>query len=87
MPVYALMIEMISCGKRKTLCMAMTLMSLGTLQGAAASAALVAVVSLVSTLLADDLVPTPAGHIFSTYITTTDWPQDPVPHALLGLSH
>ena len=31
-------------------------------------------------------VSTPAMHYFSTYITTTDWYQDSVQHAVLGLS-
>ena len=68
--------------------MVMTHMSLGTLQGAATSAALVARVSLVSTIMAGNRarVSTPAGHHFSAYITITDWHQDPVQHAVLDLS-
>ena len=52
-------------------------MSLGTLQDAAASAPLVAVVSLVSTLPtgAWARVSTQAGQLFSTNITTTNWHQ------------
>ena len=48
-------------------------MSLGSFQGAAASAALAAGVSLVSILQAGDWakVSTPARHYFSPYITTT----------------
>ena len=63
-------------------------MSLGSLQGVAASAALVAGVSLVTILQADDWtrVSTPARHYFSTYITTMYWHQDSVQHAMLGLS-
>ena len=63
-------------------------MSSGTLQGAVVSAALVAGVSLVSMLQAGDwaIVSTPARHYFSTYITTTDWHQDSLQHAVLGLS-
>ena len=50
--------------------------------------ALAAGVSLVSILQAVDWagVSMPARHYFSTYITTTDWPQDSVCHAVLGLS-
>ena len=56
--------------------------------GIAASAALAAGVSLASILQAGDWarVSTLARHYFSTYITTTDWHQDPVQHAVLGLS-
>ena len=63
-------------------------MSLGSLWGVAASAALVPGVSLVTILQAGDWtrVSTPARHYFSTYITTTDWHQDSVQHAVLGLS-
>ena len=63
-------------------------MSLGSLWGTAASAALAAGVSLVSILQAGDWarVSTPATHYFFTYITTTDWHQDSVQHAVLGLS-
>ena len=55
-------------------------MSLGSLWGVAASAALAAGVSLVTILQAGDWtrVSTPAGHYFSTYITTTDRHQDSV---------
>ena len=51
---------------RKILSLAMTHVSLGTLQGATASAALVSRVSLVSTLLGGDQsrVSTPARHYF-----------------------
>ena len=68
--------------------MAKTHMSSGTLQGAAASAALLAGVSFVFILLAGDWtrVSTTARHYYSTYITATDWHQDPVQHAVLGLS-
>ena len=63
-------------------------MSLGSLWGVAASAALAAGVSLVSILQAGDgaKVSMPARHYFSTYITTTDLLQDSVQHAVLGLS-
>ena len=63
-------------------------MSLGSLQGVAASAALTAGVSLVTVLQAGDWsrVSTPARHYFSTYITTTDWHQNSVQCAVLGLS-
>ena len=63
-------------------------MSLGTLQGVASPAGLVAGVSLVSTLPAGDgaKVSSPAGHYFQLFITTTDWHKDPVQHAALGLS-
>ena len=56
--------------------------------GTAASAALAAGVSLVSILQAGDWarVSTPARHYFSTYITTMDWHQDSVQHAVLHLS-
>ena len=63
-------------------------MSLGSLQGAAASAALTAGVSLVTILQVGDWakVSTPARHYFSTYITTMDRHQDSVQQAVLGLS-
>ena len=63
-------------------------MSLGSLWGVAASAALAAAVSLVAILQAGDWVrvSTPARHYFSTYINTTDWHQDSVQHAVLGIS-
>ena len=63
-------------------------MSLGSLQGIAASAALAAGVSLVTILQVVDWtrVSTPARHYFSTYITTMDQHQDSVQHAVLGLS-
>ena len=63
-------------------------MSLGLSGGVAASVALTAGVSLVSILQAGDWtrVSTPARHYFSTYITTTDWHQDSVQCAVLGLS-
>ena len=63
-------------------------MSPGCLLGAAASAALVAGVSLVSILQAGDWarVSTLARHYFSPYITTMDWHQDSVQCAVLGLS-
>ena len=79
--------KMISSQVRNALSMAMLHMSLDTLQGAAASAALVAGVSLVSTMLAGDwaILYTAARHYFSTYLTTTDCNQDPVQHAGLGL--
>ena len=73
---------------RKFLCVDKTYMSLGSLWGAAASAALPAGVSLVSILQAGDRakVSTLAGHYFSPYLTTTDWHWDSVQHAVLGLS-
>ena len=56
--------------------------------GVAASAVLAAGIFLVTILEAGDWtrVSTPASHYFSTYITTTDWHQDSVQHAVLGLS-
>ena len=68
--------------------MAKAHMSLGSLQGIAASAALTTGVSLVSILQAGDWtrVSMPARHYFSTYITTMDQHQDSVQHAMLGLS-
>ena len=84
-PVYA---KTISFCVRKVLCVAKAHMSLGSLKGVAASAALAAAVSLVTILQAGDWarVSTPARHYFSTYITTTDWHQDYVQHVVLGLS-
>ena len=78
----------ISSWVRKVLCVAKAHTSPGSLQGAAASAALAAGVSLVSILQAGDWarVSTPARHCFSPYITTTDWHQDSVQHAVLDLS-
>ena len=78
----------ISFWVRKVLCVANAHMSLGSLQWVAASTALEAGVSLVSILQAGDWtrVSTPARHYFSTYITTTDWHQDSVQCAVLGLS-
>ena len=63
-------------------------MSLGSLWGVAASAALAAGVSLVTILQAGDWtrVSTPARHYFSTYITTMDQHQDSMQCAMLGLS-
>ena len=79
--------RMISSWARKVLSMAMACMSLCTLQGVAASAALMAGVSLMSIMPAGDLarISTPARHYFSTYITTTDQHQDSVQHSVLGL--
>ena len=59
---------------RKDLSMAKTQMSLGILQGTAASAALVAGFYCVGTMLAGDWarVFTTARHYFSTNVTTTD---------------
>ena len=56
--------------------------------GVAASATSAAGVSLVTILQAGDWarVSTPARHYFSTYITTMDWHQDSVQHAVLDLS-
>ena len=78
----------ISSWVRKVLGVAKAHMSLGSLWGVAASAALAAGVSLVTILQAGDWtrVSTPARHYFSTYITTTDRHQDSVQHAMLGLS-
>ena len=63
-------------------------MSLGSVQGVAASAASAAGVSLVTILQSGDWdrVSTLAKHYFSTYITTTDQHQDSVQQAVLGLS-
>ena len=76
----------ISSWVQKVLSVAMALMSMGSLQGVAASAALVAGVSLVTILQAGDWtrVLMPARHYFSTYITTKDWHQDSVQHAAAG---
>ena len=78
----------ISSWVRKVLCVAKAHMSLGSLWGVAASAALAAGVSLVTILQAGDWarVSALASHYFSTYITTTDQHQDSVQHAVLGLS-
>ena len=61
---------------------------LGSLWGVAASSALAAGVSLVTILQAGDWarVSTLARQYFSTYITTMDWHQDSMQHAVLGLS-
>ena len=63
-------------------------MSLGSIQGAVASAPLVVGVSLVSILKVGDCtrVSTQATLYFSTYITITDWQQDSVQHAVRGIS-
>ena len=73
---------------RKVLSVAKAHMSPGCLWGVAASVALVAGVSLVTILQADDWtrVSTPARHYFSTYITTMDQHLDSMQHAVLGLS-
>ena len=80
--------QTISSWVRRVLCVAKAHMSLGSLCGIAASAALIAGVSLVTILQAGDWarVSTPARHYFSTYITTTDQDQDSVQHTVLGLS-
>ena len=80
--------KMISSWARKVLFIAKSHMSLGSLWGVAASAAMAAGVSLVTNLQAGDWtrISIPARHYFSTYITTTDWHQDSVQHAVLGLS-
>ena len=72
--------ETISSWVWKVLSVAKAFMSLGSLWGISASAALVAGVSLVTILQAGDWtrVSTPARHYFSTYITTMDWYQDSV---------
>ena len=77
----------ISSQVRKVLCVAKAHMFPGYLWGAAASAALVAGVSLDSILQAGDWarVSTPARHCFSPYITTVDWHQDSVLCVVLGL--
>ena len=63
-------------------------MSLGSLWGVAASAALAAGVSVVIILQEGDWtrVSMPARHYLSSYVTTMDWHQDSVQHAVLGLS-
>ena len=78
----------ISSCVRKVLCVAKAHMSLGSLLGTTASAALAAGVSLVSILKVGDWarISTPARQYFSTYITTMDWHQDSVQYAVLGLS-
>ena len=74
----------ISSWVRKVLGVAKAHMSQGSLWGVAASAALAAGVSLVTILQAGDWtrVFMPARHYFSTYITTTDWHQVSVQHAI-----
>ena len=83
MPVCA---KTISSWVRKVLCVAKAPVSRFSLE-AAASAALVAGVSLVSILQAGHQarVSTLARHYFYPYITTMDWHQDSVQHAILGL--
>ena len=78
----------ISSWVRKVLGVAQAHMSLGSLQGVAASAALAAGVSLLTILQAGDWtrVSTLARCYFSTYITTTDQHQDSMQHAVLGLN-
>ena len=78
----------ISSWVRKVLCVAKGHMSLGSVWGVSASTALAAGVSLDTNLQVGDWtrVSTPARHYFSTYITTTNWYQDSVQHAVLGLS-
>ena len=85
MPVYA---KMISSWLRKILSVAKAHMSQCTLQGAAASGAFAAGVSLVFNLQAVDCTrdSTPARHYFSKYITTRDQHQDSVRCAVLGLT-
>ena len=85
---WAVCAKTISSWVRKVLCVAKVHMSLGTLWGVAASTALAAGVSLMTIMQAGDWarVSTPARHYFSTYITTTDWHQDSVQCAVLGLN-
>ena len=80
--------ETISSWVRKVHCVAKAELTLGSLQGTAASAALAAGVSLVSILQAGDWarVYTPASHYFFTHITTMDQNQDSIQHAVLGLN-
>ena len=75
----------ISSWVRKVLCVAKAHMSPGSLQGAAA---LAAGISLVSILQAAEWakVSTLDRHYFPPYITTTDWHQDSVQHVVPGLS-
>ena len=63
-------------------------MPLGIFQGTTTSVALAAGVFLVSILQVGNWtrVSTPARHYFSTHINTTEWHQDLVQHAVLGLS-
>ena len=63
-------------------------MSLGTLHGAAVSAALAASVSLEFILQSGDWarVSTPARHDFSSYTSTMYWGQDSIQWAVLGLN-
>ena len=77
----------ISSCVRQVLIIAKEHVSLTTVQGAATSTALVAVVSLVSILQTGDLsrVSTPARHYFSTYLTATDWHQCSLQYAIMGL--
>ena len=80
--------KMISSQVRKVLSIVKIDMSLDTLQDAAASKTLVACVSLVFILQAGAWarVSSLARHNFSTYITTSDWHQDSMSCAVLGLS-
>ena len=82
------MCQMICSWVRKVLCIANAHKCLGAVQGAVASAALVAGVSLASILQAGDWarVTTPATHYFSIYITAVDQHKDSMQHAVLGFS-
>ena len=79
--------KMIFSWVRKVLCIARVHMSLGAVKSAVTSAALVAGVSLVYIWQSGDWarVSTPARHYFSIYIMTTEWHQDSMQHAVLGL--
>ena len=85
MPVWA---KTISPQVRKVLHIGRVHMSLGAASGAAAFAALVAGISLALILQVGQWpgVSTPTRHYYSTYITTSDWHQDSMQHAVLGLS-
>ena len=78
----------ISSWVRKVLFVAKGHISPGSIWGDAASAALVAGVSLVSIMQAGgwSSVSTPGRHYFSPYITTMDQHQNSLQHAVLGPS-
>ena len=78
----------ISSWVRKVLCVAKAHMSPGSLQGAAAFAALAAGVSLVSILQTGDWarVSTVARHYFPLTLLTMNWHQDSVQCAMLHFS-
>ena len=80
--------EIIFSWLNKVLGIAKAQTSLGSLQAAVVLVAFVAGVCLVSILQASDWarVSTSAKLYFSTYITATEWEQDSIQHAVMGLS-